>query len=223
MTKFRKADQPYYDLDDKSPGSQPENSARLDVKFDSPRNPSLLIAMPQLLDPNFRRAVVLIMEHTPDGAFGLIINKISTVGLHTILAENEFLIPQNMPVWNGGPVVSPNGVILHNEQPLAGDTIIVPGVCLSSEKSFIKKYCEYYAASAKNPECLYPYRFFVGYAGWGAGQLDCEIRMGAWIQASVDKELIFAVNEENIWSMCLKAIGVNDENSLQSGQSPFLN
>jgi putative transcriptional regulator len=197
---------------------------RLNMNLANPKNPSLLVAMPQLQDPNFRRAVVLIIDHSPEGALGFVINKRSPLQLRGILADADFPIPVDTPVWSGGPVLSANGVILHNEAPGASDTEIVPGVCLSSDKNLIAKYCAYYDGHpSANLDCLYPYRFLVGYAGWGPGQLDAEIRMGTWIQASIDKEITFDIKEENIWNACLKAIGIKDENSLLLADSPFLN
>ena len=193
------------------------------MKLLIPNNPSLLVAMPQLQDPNFRRTVILLFDYGPAGALGFIINKRSPLQLRGILADSDFPIPENTPIWGGGPVLSANGVILHNEAAGATDTTIIPGVCLSSDKSLMAKYCGYYTNPTARANCLYPYRFLIGYAGWGPGQLDAEIRMGTWIQAAIDKEILFDVKEEYIWNACLKAIGVKDENTLLIANNSFLN
>jgi putative transcriptional regulator len=196
---------------------------RQDMNLANPKNPALLVAMPQLDDPNFRKAVILVIDHTAEGAIGFIINRQSPLQLRGILAGNDFVVPENTPVWEGGPVLGTSGMILHNERMPGVDSEIAPGICLSSDRNLIQRYCDYYATPSTNAGCRYPYRFLVGYAGWGPGQLDAEIRMGAWIQASIDKEIIFDVPEENIWAACLKAIGIADANTLLITKSPFLN
>jgi putative transcriptional regulator len=171
--------------------------------------PNLLVAMPHLQDPNFKRAVVLILEHSvTNGAMGFIINRFSGVTAKRVIADlRQHADAEDLPVWFGGPVQTESGVILTHQEKTA-ETEEYPGLILSSNAATFRDYIEY----ARNPQIsalLYPYRFVVGYSGWGPGQLESEIRAGSWIQVPVTGELLFNVPQDSIWEAALASMGID--------------
>ena len=155
---------------------------------------SLLIAMPDLADPNFARTVVLLLEHDAEGAVGVILNRPSEV---TPSAELPGWVPLLAPpavVFLGGPV-DPDSAVGLADASGAADTALdadVQLVDLSSE-----------------PEtAAMPVRVFAGYAGWGPGQLESELTEGAWLLAPVDPLVIFQVERDAMWSHVVRSLGV---------------
>jgi putative transcriptional regulator len=172
--------------------------------------PGLLIAMPQLEDPNFERAVVLMIEHNEQGSFGLVINKA------TDIRASELLQSLEMPwkgddgalVWKGGPVSPTTGWVLH--EPVAelellesgsGTATIAPGLALSTSPDRLR------ALAARPPRRM---RLLLGYSGWGAGQLASEMAAGAWLHTDVDPHIIFDLDPDDMWSAAVKSLGVGD-------------
>ena len=188
--------------------------------------PSLLVALPQLQDPNFHKAVILLVEHNNEGGMGFIINRPSQIPLCELVSVDEIDIPYHIPAWVGGPVGADNGLVLHNEL-LADEmgTSLTPDISLSSSDSALKNLvsCIQHHRRGKNHfGALYPYRFLVGYAGWGPRQLDEELKMGAWIQVSLDSRILFDTPWQGIWDAALEGIGVDPMNIAPSVQ-PYLN
>src|SRR6201981_1664554 len=131
----------------------------------------LLVASPALLDPNFRRAVVLVTEHTEEGAAGLVLNRPSPVEVAGAVPQLEPVVDDGEPVWVGGPV-QPEAVLVLGEF-LAPDDAAVP---LLRGLGF---------PSLADPDEIVPAttrrRVFAGYAGWGEGQLEAELLDEDWI------------------------------------------
>jgi putative transcriptional regulator len=165
--------------------------------------PGLLVAMPQLEDPNFERSVVLMIEHNDQGSFGLVLNRPTPIPIARVLETMsvEWSGDDEVPVWSGGPVTPRSGWILH--EPAANDAApgieIVPGLMLSTSPEQLK------ALAAQPPERL---RFLMGYSGWGGGQLQRELAQGAWIHAQVHPDLIFDTDPDELWEEVLRAIGI---------------
>src|SRR5688572_8675998 len=143
--------------------------------------PGLLLAMPQLIDPNFAPSVVLMIEHTDDGSFGLVINRPSSMSVVTLLKalEVDWRGAGGAVVWGGGPVMPATGWVLHAplsgpeapiEQP--GTITIAPGIALSTSPDMLKHIAR------RPPPRL---RFLLGYSGWGPGQLTSEMARGSWL------------------------------------------
>ena len=139
--------------------------------------PGLLLSMPHLLDPNFTRAVVLMVEHNDQGSFGLIINPPSNVAVAELLEQLDIDWQGRADdvVWSGGPVTPSTGWVLHQPLPEgfeippddedddgAATIEVSPGISLSTSPALLK------ALSVDPPQRL---RFLLGYAGWGPGQL----------------------------------------------------
>ena len=189
--------------------------------------PWLLVATPQLMDTNFRRAVVLIVEHNDKGSMGFVINRPIQASLADLVSVPNVDIPTNVPAWYGGPVERGTGIILHNQPKPIDDSATTSarfqGLALSSSEQTLIDLVDYSVkrshelerraqAADEGPqpdEALYPYRFLVGYSGWGEGQLTDELKQGAWIQVPATQELLFNTSWKTLWDAALGQVGVN--------------
>jgi len=169
--------------------------------MDPALNPSpglLLIAPPMMRDPNFWRAVVLLCEHSPDGSFGLVLNRPLTLELSEVLTDLE---GENM-VSLGGPVQQNTLHFLHRHGDLIADAVpIVDGVHWGGDFEAIK------ALVQTEPVTPRDLRFFLGYAGWSPGQLEDEIETGGWFLARADDVLVFPNQPQKLWSDVLRRMG----------------
>jgi len=158
----------------------------------------LLIAGPRLVDPNFWRTVVLIVDHNDEGAFGLVLNRISETTVGDAVPELEELADPQERLFIGGPV-QPSGVIVLGQFEDPGDAALLAfddvGV-LSTEGSPLD-------ASAG----LRASRGFVGHAGWGPGQLDSELERGDWILEEARHQDAFCQDPASLWSAVLARKG----------------
>lgn len=163
----------------------------------------MLIAMPTLLDPNFFRSVILLVSHSDEGSFGLIVNHPSDITVDSVCEEAE--IPWtgrgDVPVFSGGPVEGDRGWVLHpDDESFEGTQPVMPGLALSASQDALEAY-------ARNPGGRY--RLLLGYAGWGAGQLEEEMRAGAWLLTPPVAELIFDIAPGKAWREALRAVGMD--------------
>lgn len=159
----------------------------------------LLIAPPMLEDPNFRRAVVLLCEHNAQGSFGLILNYPLTLHLGEVLDE---VAHRQDPLSLGGPV-QPNTLhFLHRHGEHIPDALsVVDGVYWGGDFEGLKDLLE------TNATGTHDLRFFLGYAGWGAGQLEEEIELGGWILAPAAAADIFPEAPDRLWRATLRRMG----------------
>ena len=172
--------------------------------------PVLLLAMPQVLDPFFHHAVVLLLHHTEEGSFGFVVNRPTELRLHDILAGMEISWHgvEGALAYFGGPVQSQMGTVMFSlsvgEQfkldSLEGLTEVAPGILSSQQSDDLGRL------AARPPLCL---RLFLGYAGWGAGQLVDEIVRNDWLTAPVTNELLFSDQPEIVWEKALRSVGVD--------------
>lgn len=164
--------------------------------------PTLLISMPQMLDPNFAKAVVLLCEHTRDGAFGLIVNRPSeTPASDAVELEPPPARDSGAHLWIGGPVEPQRGWILMAEQPAGEDAFeVADGVFLTTSPSVLRAVMESGLARS---------RVLTGYAGWAAGQLDAELAASAWLTADVDVALVFDTPAEEMWEAAIRRLGAD--------------
>ena len=132
---------------------------------------NLLVASPALLDPNFRRAVVLVTEHTEDGAAGLVLNRPSPVEVAGAVPQLEPVVDDGEPVWVGGPV-----------QP---EAVLVLGEFVDPDDAAVPLFGALGFPALDDPDEIVPAtirrRVFAGYAGWGVGQLEAEVADEDWI------------------------------------------
>jgi putative transcriptional regulator len=173
--------------------------------------PTLLIAMPQLQDPNFSKSVVLLCEHREEGAMGLVINRCTDTLASAIVQLDPPLEEESesgLPVWIGGPVDPARGWLLLAED--LGDGIEVsPGLYLSASRDLLRRVLQ-------NRTLADRCRFLVGYAGWGPRQLDSELAASAWLTVPVDKTLLFETPVDTMWEVAIRGLGV-DPNNLALG------
>jgi putative transcriptional regulator len=167
--------------------------------MDSARG-KLLIAGPSLVDPNFWRTVVLVIEHTEEGALGLVLNRPSETTVGDAVPQLEQLVDLEQQLFIGGPV-QPSAVIVLGEfedptdaAVLAFDDVGVLGTGASPDESAVG---------------LRSGRAFVGHAGWGRGQLDGEIERGDWILEPAVLEDAFTAEASGLWSEVLTRKGGN--------------
>lgn len=156
----------------------------------------LLVASPQLPDPNFNRSVVLLLHHDDDGAFGVILNRPlpSTVGEIWELITNE-PCDDPQPVLLGGPVEGPL-MALHT-QPDCSEREILPGVHFATDKEHLHRIVGHRER---------PYRLISGYSGWSGGQLEGELKAGGWMTLPATFDYIFA-SDDDLWKTVAQRIG----------------
>lgn len=172
--------------------------------------PTLLLSMPQLLDPNFARTVVLLCEHNAEGAFGLVVNRPSeTTAFEAVRLEPPPACDSGLGLWVGGPVEPERGWILLPEAPPDRDAVqLADGLFISTSPDLLRDLIERGDLRA---------RVLTGYAGWGPGQLDGELAASAWLTAEIETDLIFDVPAERMWEAGIRRLGA-DPALLQMGQ-----
>ena len=166
-----------------------------------------LIAMPNLQDPNFLRTVTYVCEHNEKGAFGVVINRQLDAKVGEILDQlsisyddENALVEKN--VFVGGPVEVERGLILHSPVGNWDSTLVSNGsIGLTSSMDIMR--------SIGDDEA--PEHFFVvlGYAGWGAGQLEQELGENAWLHGPADKDIIFNLPPSQRWDAAAKLLGID--------------
>jgi len=167
--------------------------------------------MPQMIDPNFSKTVVLLAEYGAHGAFGLVLNrKMDEPAISLVTADEPLDIHPKMHLYTGGPVEPTRAWILTARQELDPESLeIMPGVYLSASPKLVRRTLE------SPPDA--GVRMIVGYAGWGAGQLDVELAQGAWLLAPVQADLIFQTPAEAMWESAIRRLGA--EPSMLHGSS----
>lgn len=173
--------------------------------------PGLLIAMPNLMDPNFFRAVVLVCAHTREGAFGLVVNQELEIPVAAICGEAdiEWLGDQSQRVYCGGPVERQRGWLIHDSAVrFEGSQVVDEGLALTTSQDGLVAY-------GREPSGRF--RLVLGYAGWGAGQLEQEIAQGSWLTAPVSLELLFETPRSAVWSRALELVGVDPTHLVDAG------
>lgn len=174
----------------------------------------MLIAMPSMTDSRFEKTVIYVCAHSQHGAMGFIINKeVEHISFSDLL--DQFNIPHmnseiSLPVHLGGPVDSSRGFVLHSDDYYREDSTLCDtnGIGLTATLDILKAI-----ASGRGPRRSI---LALGYAGWGPGQLESEIRNNGWLHCPVDKDLIFNNHNGMKWQAALQTAGVNP--SLLSSQ-----
>lgn len=161
-----------------------------------------LIAIPQLGDPNFVRSVVLILHHDADGAFGLVVNHPIELTLGSFAREHAMACHsrvKDVPVLRGGPVEPTRGWILHEDGELAEREDVLPGLAVSGSMESLTQLL----ADGTSM------RLLLGYAGWGAGQLEHEMEQGSWLTVEADAKHVLVTPPTECWNAILREMGVD--------------
>ncbi|MDE2235154.1 MAG: YqgE/AlgH family protein [Gammaproteobacteria bacterium] len=165
-----------------------------------------LVAMPSLNDPNFHKSVIFICEHNAQSALGIIINKPTSIVLNDIFkqlaitAKDERIARQ--PVFQGGPVQTERGFVIH-EPPGSWESSLILGDCLAVTSSRDVLAC---MARGQGPQNIF---VALGYAGWGAGQLESEMASNSWLSTPANRSIIFETPVEQRWQAAAQLLGVD--------------
>lgn len=158
----------------------------------------LLVAEPRLPDVNFFRTVIFLIEHSEEGAVGLVLNRPSERSIAELWEEiSEMPCESEVKIDLGGPVEGPLMAI--HTLPHLGEMEVIPGV--------------FFAAGREHLDSLVrttqsPYRLFVGHSGWGPGQLERELDEGSWLVTDTTSEMLFH-SAERLWEQAAKRVGDN--------------
>jgi len=175
-----------------------------------------LIAMPALADPNFEKTVTLVCQHDDEGALGVVVNRPTDMKVGDVLGQLDLDTDPGAamcsidPVFSGGPVQTELGMILHDLGTTHEATINV------SDDIGLTMSLDMLEAMARN-EGPNQAMLMLGYAGWGAGQLESEISQNAWLSVPADIGLIFDTAVDQRWHAAASRLGV--DLSLLSGQA----
>ena len=144
----------------------------------------LLLAAPEMGDPNFAKSVILLVQHNAEGALGLVLNQPTGTTVRDVLSqmgdEAGVECGVDAPLYRGGPCEGPL-MVLHRD-PIHAQERVIDGVYFASER----EYVEPVLAGAVSPA-----RFYAGYAGWGAGQLEGELAQSAWAVMDASLDTVF--------------------------------
>lgn len=187
------------------------------MKLDGTLTNNLLIAMPTLADPHFARTVTLICEHSNEGAMGIVVNRPTNLVLRDILDQLDIDATHSrhadVPVYYGGPVQNSRGFVLH--EPIGkweATLAVTDALGVSTSRDILE-------ALARNEG---PERYLVtlGYAGWGAGQLEREISENSWLNTPSSDDILFALPSDQRWRAAALLTGVDLTNlSTEAGHA----
>jgi putative transcriptional regulator len=156
----------------------------------------LLIANPKLPDDNFFRTVVLLISHDQEGAFGVVLNRPTQFNLRGLAEQLEIeTINSDLCIHWGGPVPGPP-IALHQNPLLAGGQVL-EDLFISTDMEQIRRLAD------SNDQDV---RLFMGYSGWGSGQLENELKAGGWFTSQAASDHVFK-NDEGLWKRVAESVG----------------
>ncbi|MEM6330849.1 MAG: YqgE/AlgH family protein, partial [Planctomycetota bacterium] len=174
---------------------RPAPAAGGDVSFLSGK---LLVASRKLRDPNFTQTVVLMLEHTGEGALGVVLNRLADRTVRQVWQSIDAEPCENDQDLNlGGPVRGPL-IALHTAEPLA-DKAVLPGLFISMQREAVDRLVR---------QTDHPFRLYTGNAGWGGGQLEGELKAGGWHTSDTDAEDVFS-DPADLWVRITRRIGLS--------------
>ncbi|MGR9099602.1 MAG: YqgE/AlgH family protein [Gammaproteobacteria bacterium] len=165
-----------------------------------------LIAMPNLGDPNFSHTVTLMCQHNEDGALGIVVNRPTTMKLEDIFMQMEIKATdgqsKDIPVYAGGPVQQERGFVLHTLGDKWDSSLpISDSIALTTSRDILEAI-----AVGKGPEKIL---IALGYAGWGEGQLEREIRENAWLNTPSSHQILFDTPVDQRWNAAALQMGID--------------
>ncbi len=176
------------------------------MSFSTSLTNHFLIAMPGLQDPNFARTVTYVCEHTDQGAMGIVINRPTEVTLGELLSQLDISTRleavRRTPVYQGGPVQTDRGFVLHTAGPAFDSTLNINDlISVTTSRDVLEAI-----AGGEGPQQSL---IALGYAGWGGGQLEAELSANAWLSGPADNHIIFQMDAESRWLAAAKLLGVD--------------
>lgn len=166
----------------------------------------LLVAMPGMPDPRFAHSVIFLCAHSAEGAMGLVVNQVvDNLTLPHVIGQLGIegdLAGEEAKVHFGGPVETSRGFVLHSPDYVLESTLVIDErFALTATVEVLKAI-----AAGEGPRQRV---FALGYAGWGAGQLDREIQDNGWLIVPADADIVFSGDNESKWQRALAKIGVD--------------
>ncbi len=160
-----------------------------------------LIASPSLRDPNFQQTVILLCEHGPEGALGVVVNRPTQITITEVLPHVPVLEGQHHKVFAGGPVQQQHLLILYRTpQNRADSHHVFDSVYLGGNAKALENLL-------RDPSSLDNLRAFIGYSGWAPGQLENEMQTGSWLTHPADPAIMFEADHRRLWGTILRSFG----------------
>ena len=177
-----------------------------------------LVATPALRDPNFRQTVVLLCEHGPEGALGVVVNRPTAMSITEALPQIPILEGQRHVLFSGGPVQQNQVLILFRlaEEPTETHHVF-DSVYLGGDLAAVERVLTTPTETAE------AFRAYAGYSGWGPGQLEQEMKTGSWITFPADPTVVFQKDPWSIWPDILRSLGKSYEMYAEMPMDPSLN
>ncbi len=180
--------------------------------------PCLLVASPALTCPEFSHTVVLLVDHREDGSLGFVINRTGPLAFEDVLKQVGLKASRKhrAAVLSGGPVSPETGWLVFDpadgliDDEADGIIHVSKHIGVSANMSVLERIA---AGTGPSRRAM-----MLGYAGWGAGQLDEEIREGSWITMDLDPAMIFEVPVEQRWARAFAAIGIDPAQMMMSAE-----
>ena len=168
-----------------------------------------LIAMPSMRDPSFKRGVAFLCQHSEEGAMGLLVNRLSEYRLGDVLAQMNLSANSadvaDAPVLIGGPVQPERGFVLHSPHGQWESSFkISESICVTTSRDILVAIAE-----GRGPERTL---VTLGYSGWGAGQIETELKDNGWLTAEASETILFDTPIEQRWDAAAALVGVNIAN-----------
>ena len=159
-------------------------------------------------DPRFERTVIYICSHSPNGAMGIVINRLFEEANFLMMLEQLNIETSSntphLPVYSGGPVETGRGFVLHSIDIMREGSVAIDGtIALSATVEILQLI-----ADGGGPDRLL---MALGYSGWGAGQLENEMKNNGWLTVPADEEILFEVDVGSKWERALAKIGISPE------------
>ncbi len=167
----------------------------------------LLIALPGMSDPRFEKSVIFMCAHSSEGAMGLIVNRaIDGLGFHELVKNLDIRVtanPPDLPVLYGGPVETGRGFVLHSGDYAGGESTmpVTSEISLTATIDILRALAE-----GHGPQQA---AFALGYAGWGPGQIEDEIRQNGWVHCDADSKIVFDSGMDGKWAAALRKLGID--------------
>ncbi|QOC24136.1 YqgE/AlgH family protein [Wenzhouxiangella sp. AB-CW3] len=165
--------------------------------------------MPGLEDPNFNHGVTLLCQHNEEGALGITVNRLSEFLLEDVFEQLDIPCEDPalgaIPVYSGGPVHPERGFVLHTADRQWENTVSVgSGILVTTSRDVLESI-----ARGEGPE-----KFLValGYAGWGSGQLEDEMRDNAWLNVMASADILFDHPPDDRWEQAVASLGIDIAN-----------
>lgn len=160
-----------------------------------------LVAAPQLRDPNFRQTVVLLCEHGDEGALGVVVNRPTAMSISEALPQVPIIEGASHVLYAGGPVQTNHVMLLYRvDQFPENSHHVFDGVCLGGDMGVVERILT--GQTTKDS-----FRAYLGYSGWGPGQLESEMKTGSWITLPADSKIVFEKDPAQVWQEILLSLG----------------